>query len=178
MWTGGIFILTVTPVLLIPRLGMPWASSASYVLFFAVWQPIQYDHAARPRAAPRSSGWSSSSRRLRLSPSTCARYCFGDDQASELPSKILRWRPSMSKEIEHCQGHVDDSRRRRRWLRIRDQNTCRNLIVIRPVVAGPLLHVGLDQTRQSAAQCRLPRRSTHPSRTRPEAPPPRRRMEA
>ena len=41
VWTGGIFILTLTPVLLIPRLGMRGGVIASYVLFFAVWQPIQ-----------------------------------------------------------------------------------------------------------------------------------------
>lgn len=41
VWTGGIFILTLTPILLIPRLGMRGGVIASYLLFFAVWQPIQ-----------------------------------------------------------------------------------------------------------------------------------------
>jgi len=41
VWVGGIFILTLTPLLLIPRLGMRGGVIASYFLFFAVWQPIQ-----------------------------------------------------------------------------------------------------------------------------------------
>lgn len=41
VWVGGIFILTLMPVLLIPRIGMPWGVIASYLLFFFVWQPIQ-----------------------------------------------------------------------------------------------------------------------------------------
>ena len=41
VWIGGIFILALTPVLLIPRLGMPLGVSLSYLLFFLVWQPVQ-----------------------------------------------------------------------------------------------------------------------------------------
>src|SRR5262245_6324024 len=41
VWVGGIFVLAFTPLLLIPRLGMPWGIIASYLVFFAVWQPIQ-----------------------------------------------------------------------------------------------------------------------------------------
>jgi len=41
IWIGGIFILTLMPVLLIPRLGMPIGVVASYLVFFLTWQPIQ-----------------------------------------------------------------------------------------------------------------------------------------
>ena len=41
VWIGGIFILTLMPVLLIPRLGIPLGVAASYLLFFIAWQPIQ-----------------------------------------------------------------------------------------------------------------------------------------
>jgi hypothetical protein len=41
VWVGGIFILTVLPVLLIPRLGMPLGVAGSYLVFFLAWQPIQ-----------------------------------------------------------------------------------------------------------------------------------------
>jgi hypothetical protein len=41
VWMGGIFILTLAPVLLIPRLGMPLGVAASYLLFFLAWQPVQ-----------------------------------------------------------------------------------------------------------------------------------------
>jgi hypothetical protein len=41
VWAGGIFILTLAPVLLIPRLGMPLGVGASYLMFFLAWQPIQ-----------------------------------------------------------------------------------------------------------------------------------------
>jgi hypothetical protein len=41
VWVGGIFILTVMPVLLIPRLGMPLGVAGSYLVFFLAWQPIQ-----------------------------------------------------------------------------------------------------------------------------------------
>ena len=41
VWIGGIFILTLTPVLLIPRIGMPLGVALSYLLFFLVWQPVQ-----------------------------------------------------------------------------------------------------------------------------------------
>ena len=41
VWIGGIFILTLMPVLLIPRVGMPLGVALSYLLFFICWQPIQ-----------------------------------------------------------------------------------------------------------------------------------------
>jgi hypothetical protein len=41
VWVGGIFILTLLPVLLIPRLGMPMGVLGSYLVFFLAWQPIQ-----------------------------------------------------------------------------------------------------------------------------------------
>lgn len=41
VWLGGIFILTLLPVLLIPRLGMPLGVAASYLVFFIAWQPVQ-----------------------------------------------------------------------------------------------------------------------------------------
>lgn len=41
VWLGGIFILTLMPYLLIPRVGGPMAIAGSYFLFFLAWQPIQ-----------------------------------------------------------------------------------------------------------------------------------------
>ena len=41
VWVGGIFILTLMPVLLIPHLGMPLGVAGSYLLFFLAWQPVQ-----------------------------------------------------------------------------------------------------------------------------------------
>jgi hypothetical protein len=41
VWVGGICILTLLPVLLIPRLGMALGVIASYLVFFLAWQPIQ-----------------------------------------------------------------------------------------------------------------------------------------
>jgi hypothetical protein len=41
VWLGGIFILTLMPVLLIPRLGMALGVAGSYTLFFIAWQPVQ-----------------------------------------------------------------------------------------------------------------------------------------
>ena len=41
VWLGGIFMLTLLPILLIPRLGMPLGVAASYLVFFLAWQPIQ-----------------------------------------------------------------------------------------------------------------------------------------
>jgi hypothetical protein len=40
-WIGGIFTLTVLPLLLIPGLGIPAGMSVSYLVFFAAWQPVQ-----------------------------------------------------------------------------------------------------------------------------------------
>lgn len=41
VWVGGIFILTVMPALLMPRLGVALGIAGSYLLFFLAWQPIQ-----------------------------------------------------------------------------------------------------------------------------------------
>src|SRR5687768_3566557 len=41
VWIGGIFILTLMPYLLIPRIGMGLGVAGSYLLFFVCWQPIQ-----------------------------------------------------------------------------------------------------------------------------------------
>lgn len=41
VWIGGIFMLTLLPILLIPRLGMPLGVAASYLVFFLAWQPVQ-----------------------------------------------------------------------------------------------------------------------------------------
>jgi hypothetical protein len=41
VWLGGIFILTLMPYLLIPRVGGLSAIAGSYVLFFLAWQPVQ-----------------------------------------------------------------------------------------------------------------------------------------
>lgn len=40
-WVGGVFILTLLPVLLIPRLGIPAGMAVSYLVFFLAWQPVQ-----------------------------------------------------------------------------------------------------------------------------------------
>jgi hypothetical protein len=41
VWIGGIFILTLMPYLLIPRVGGPLAIAGSYFMFFLAWQPVQ-----------------------------------------------------------------------------------------------------------------------------------------
>ncbi len=41
MWVGGVFILTLLPALLIPRLGIPFGMALSYLVFFLAWQPVQ-----------------------------------------------------------------------------------------------------------------------------------------
>jgi hypothetical protein len=41
VWIGGVFILTLMPYLLIPRIGGPLSIAGSYLLFFLAWQPIQ-----------------------------------------------------------------------------------------------------------------------------------------
>jgi hypothetical protein len=38
---GGIFILTLLPYLLVPRVGGPLGIASSYFVFFVTWQPIQ-----------------------------------------------------------------------------------------------------------------------------------------
>jgi hypothetical protein len=41
VWLGGIFILTLMPYLLVPRVGGPLAIAGSYFVFFLAWQPVQ-----------------------------------------------------------------------------------------------------------------------------------------
>jgi hypothetical protein len=41
VWLGGIFILTLMPILLIPRIGMGLGVAGSYMVFFIAWQPVQ-----------------------------------------------------------------------------------------------------------------------------------------
>jgi hypothetical protein len=41
VWLGGIFILTLMPYLLAPRIGGLAAIAGSYFLFFLAWQPVQ-----------------------------------------------------------------------------------------------------------------------------------------
>ena len=41
VWVGGIFILTLMPYLLLPRVSAPLAIAGSYLLFFLAWQPVQ-----------------------------------------------------------------------------------------------------------------------------------------
>lgn len=41
VWLGGIFILTLMPIILEPRLGQLAGIAGSYFVFFMAWQPIQ-----------------------------------------------------------------------------------------------------------------------------------------
>ena len=41
VWLGGIFVLTLLPYLLAPRVGGALAIAGSYFIFFLAWQPIQ-----------------------------------------------------------------------------------------------------------------------------------------
>ena len=41
VWLGGVFILTLMPYLLVPRIGGPLAIAGSYFVFFLAWQPVQ-----------------------------------------------------------------------------------------------------------------------------------------
>ena len=41
VWVGGVFVLTLMPYLLVPRVGGPMAIAGSYLLFFLAWQPVQ-----------------------------------------------------------------------------------------------------------------------------------------
>jgi hypothetical protein len=41
VWFGGVFILTVMPTLLIPRVGTALGVGGSYFFFFLAWQPVQ-----------------------------------------------------------------------------------------------------------------------------------------
>jgi len=40
-WLGGVFTLTILPMLLVPRLGIPVGMALSYLVFFIEWQPVQ-----------------------------------------------------------------------------------------------------------------------------------------
>ena len=40
-WVGGVFILALLPILLVPRLGIPAGMTVSYLVFFLAWQPVQ-----------------------------------------------------------------------------------------------------------------------------------------
>lgn len=40
-WIGGVFTLTLLPMLLVPRLGIPVGMALSYLVFFIEWQPVQ-----------------------------------------------------------------------------------------------------------------------------------------
>jgi hypothetical protein len=40
-WVGGVFILALLPLLLVPRLGIPAGMAVSYLVFFLAWQPVQ-----------------------------------------------------------------------------------------------------------------------------------------
>lgn len=40
-WAGGVCILTLLPLLFIPRLGIPMGMAGSYLVFFLAWQPVQ-----------------------------------------------------------------------------------------------------------------------------------------
>lgn len=52
-WLGGVLILTLLPMLLIPRLGIPIGMAIAYVVFFLAWQPVQVinQRLLGPRAA-------------------------------------------------------------------------------------------------------------------------------
>ncbi|MGE3275266.1 MAG: hypothetical protein AB7O67_09155 [Vicinamibacterales bacterium] len=41
VWLGGVFILTLMPVVLRPRVGDLLGIAGSYLVFFLAWQPIQ-----------------------------------------------------------------------------------------------------------------------------------------
>ncbi len=53
LWLGGVCLLALMPVILMPRLGPAPALAVSYVLFFLSWQPVQRltQRALTPRAA-------------------------------------------------------------------------------------------------------------------------------
>ncbi len=53
LWVGGVCLLALLPVILMPRLGPALALLVSYVLFFVSWQPVQRltQRALAPRAA-------------------------------------------------------------------------------------------------------------------------------
>jgi hypothetical protein len=41
LWVGGVCLLALVPVLMMPRLGPAVSLAVSYVLFFLAWQPLQ-----------------------------------------------------------------------------------------------------------------------------------------
>ncbi len=41
MWLGGVSLLALLPVVLMPRLGPALGLGATYFLFFVAWQPLQ-----------------------------------------------------------------------------------------------------------------------------------------
>ena len=53
LWTSGVCLLALLPVMLMPRLGPAIGLAVSYVLFFVSWQPLQRltQRAFGPRAA-------------------------------------------------------------------------------------------------------------------------------
>jgi len=53
LWIGGVCLLALMPVILMPRLGPALALAVSYVFFFVSWQPVQRltQRALEPRAA-------------------------------------------------------------------------------------------------------------------------------
>jgi hypothetical protein len=53
LWMGGVCLLALLPVILMPRLGPAMGLAVSYVLFFVTWQPVQRltQRALAPRAA-------------------------------------------------------------------------------------------------------------------------------
>lgn len=40
-WVGGVCLLTLVPVLLMPRFGPAAGVTVSYLLFFVTWQPLK-----------------------------------------------------------------------------------------------------------------------------------------
>lgn len=53
LWIGGVCLLALMPVILMPRLGPAMSLAVSYLLFFVSWQPVQRltQRALAPRAA-------------------------------------------------------------------------------------------------------------------------------
>ncbi len=53
LWIGGVCLLALLPVVLMPRLGPALGLAVAYVLFFVSWQPVQRltQRALPPRAA-------------------------------------------------------------------------------------------------------------------------------
>ena len=53
LWIGGVCLLALLPVMLMPRLGPALGLAVAYVLFFVSWQPVQRltQRALAPRAA-------------------------------------------------------------------------------------------------------------------------------